>query len=130
MNKQKHIDYWLASAEKDVEVMQYLLAGKKYVQGLFFGHLYLEKLLKALWVKNNEENIAPKTHNLLKLLSEGNVKLEEGNEMFLLKLNLYQIEGRYPEDLEKLYAVTNKELADEYVLKINEIKKCLLEKLQ
>jgi hypothetical protein len=48
MTKQVHIDYWLKSAEKDWEIMEYLMKGGKFVHALFFGHLYLEKLTKAL----------------------------------------------------------------------------------
>lgn len=53
----KHISYWVKSAENDWEVLLYLLKGKKYVYALFFWHLYLEKLCKALWVKQNKEGI-------------------------------------------------------------------------
>ena len=75
MTKQQHIDYWMSSAEKDWEIIEYLLKGKKYVHALFFGHLYLEKSAKALWVKNNTENIPPKIHNIVKLLKESDIEL-------------------------------------------------------
>ena len=130
MNQQKHIEHWLASAGKDWDVLLHLMKGKKYVHTLFFGHLYLEKLSKALWVQNNKENYPPKTHNLLKILSEANVTLNEDAQLFLLKLNKYQIEGRYPEDIEKLYAITHKELATEYINKIKHLDKCLRKQLQ
>jgi HEPN domain-containing protein len=126
MTKQKHIDHWLNSAGKDWEIMEYLLKGKKYVHALFFGHLYLEKLAKALWVKNKAENIPPKIHNLLKLLKEAAIELTQEQQMFLLKLNQYQIEGRYPEDIDKLYKFTNSKLASEYVNEIKKLKKCFL----
>ena len=109
--------------------MEYLLKGKKYVHALFFGHLYLEKLAKTLWVINGTENIPPKTHNLLKLLNEAGVELEESQQVFLLKLNQYQIEGRYPEDIDKLYKFTNSKLTAEYIKEIKKLKKCFLEKM-
>ena len=130
MTKKEHIDYWLKSAEKDWETMKFLLKGKRYVHALFFGHLYLEKILKALWVKNNKENYPPKIHNLLSILKQAKVELEEEQQMFLLKLNQYQIEGRYPEDVEKLYKITDKKLADDYLKQIKTIGECLLKNLQ
>ncbi|HTB06648.1 MAG TPA: HEPN domain-containing protein [Bacteroidia bacterium] len=130
MNKKDHIKYWKESAAKDLEVMNYLMKGGKYVHALFFGHLYLEKLCKALWVANNTENIAPKWHNLLKLLKEANVDLDESQQVFLLKLNQYQIEGRYPEDIKKLYKLTTKALANEYIKEIKSLKKCFLGKMR
>lgn len=129
MTKKEHIEYWLKSAQKDLETMHYLLKGKKYVHALFFGHLYIEKISKALWIKNNGENYPPKIHNILSILEKANVKLEEEQQLFLLKLNRYQIEGRYPEDIDKLYKITKKDLANEYSVKLKEIAKCLQKKL-
>src|SRR4051794_28667667 len=100
MDKKEHVDYWLRIAEKDQDMMTYLLEGKRYVQALFFGHLYLEKIAKALWVKNNVENIPPKTHNLLKIIKESSIELSVEDQAFLIKLNQYQIESRYPEDID------------------------------
>ncbi len=130
MSKQKHIDHWLSSAGKDWDVLLHLMKGRKYVHALFFGHLYLEKLAKALWVQNNTENYPPKTHNLLKLLNEANIMLPEADQLFLLKLNKYQIEGRYPEDIENLYAITHKELATEYIKIIKQLQLWLRKQLR
>lgn len=130
MSKQKHINHWLASAAKDWDVLLHLMKGRKYVHALFFGHLYLEKISKALWVQNNTENYPPKTHNLLKLLNEANIVLAEEDQLFLLKLNKYQIEGRYPEDIENLYAITHKELATEYIKTIKQLQLWLRKQLQ
>ena len=129
MTKRKHIDYWVQSATKDLETMEYLMKGRKYVHALFFGHLNLEKLCKAIWVINNNDNIPPKTHNLLKLLKEANIILDDSQQLFLLKLNQYQIEGRYPEDIGKLYKITDKSLATQYIKEIKKLKKCFLDKM-
>jgi len=125
MDKQEHIDYWLKIAEKDLDMMTYLIEGKRYVQALFFGHLYLEKIAKALWVKNNKENVPPKTHNLLKIIKESSLDLSDDDQAFLIKLNQYQIESRYPEDIDRLYKITDKQLTDGYFNKIYLIEKCL-----
>jgi HEPN domain-containing protein len=130
LSKQKHIEYWLKSAEKDKEVIDYLFKGKKYVHALFFAHLFLEKLCKASWIKKHAENNPPKIHNLLKLIKEAAIELSEQDQLFLLKLNQYQIEGRYPDDIEKLYRVTNQDLAENYILETNRIAKCIQEHLQ
>ncbi len=129
MDKKEHIDYWVRIAEKDEDMIQYLMEGKRYVQALFFGHLYLEKIAKALWVKNNLENVPPKTHNLLKIIKDSNLELPIELQAFLIKLNLYQIESRYPEDIDKLYNITNKELTEDYLSKIKIIDKCLKEQM-
>ncbi len=130
MTKQEHIAYWLNSVAEDVETMNYLFAGKRYVHALFFGHLYIEKISKALWIKNNEENYPPKIHNILALLKQANIILEDEQQVFLLKLNQYQIEGRYPEDIENLYKKTDIKLSLDYFEQIKIIAQCLQEKMQ
>ena len=130
LSKQKHIEYWTKTAEKDKEVIEYLLKGEKYVHALFFAHLYLEKLCKALWVKKNTENIPPKIHNLLKLVKDINLTRTEQDQLFLLKLNQYQIEGRYPDDIAKLYQMTNKNLTENSISETNKIAQCIQKHLQ
>ena len=125
MDKNEHIAYWLKIAEKDSDMMKYLIDGGKHVHALFFGHLYLEKIAKAIWVKNNMANTPPKTHNLLKIIKEAQLDLPDEDQTFLLKLNQYQVESRYPEDIDKLYKITDKKLTEEYFAKIATIDICL-----
>ena len=129
MEKKDYIDYWLKSTEHDFGSMEYLFEGKRYVHALFFGHLYIEKISKALWIRNNDENYPPRIHNILTILQQAKIMLDEDYLLFLLKLNQYQIEGRYPEDNEKLYKITDQQLALHYVITIKTIATCLLNKL-
>ena len=46
MNVDTVVRYWLETAEEDWPVAEHLLASGDYRYALFFGHLYLEKLLK------------------------------------------------------------------------------------
>ena|ERR1035437_7421569 len=130
MTKEEHINHWLKTADEDMKTMYLLYKEKKYVHALFFGHLHLEKYCKALWIKNNESNTPPKIHNLLTILERANVTVEEDKKIFLLKLNQYQLEGRYPSDWDKLWKITNGSLTTNYVETIKEISKCILKKLQ
>jgi HEPN domain-containing protein len=45
------VTYWVESAEKDFKTMNDLFQTKNYSWSLFMGHLVIEKLLKALYVK-------------------------------------------------------------------------------
>lgn len=49
MTKQDKIQYWIAVAENDWRVSEHLYEKKDYPYALFFGHLTIEKLLKALY---------------------------------------------------------------------------------
>src|SRR5436189_102792 len=111
MTKEQHINHWLKSAEDDLNTMNILFREGSFLHSLFFGHLYLEKICKAVWVKNSNDNIAPFSHNLKKLLEGIDTGLSSGDFDFLAKLNNYQLEGRYPESAFSLKQMTTKELA-------------------
>lgn len=128
--KEEHINYWIEQAKDDWEAVHTLLGGGKYLQALFFAHLVIEKLCKAIWIKNNENNIPPKTHNLLFILSQTPVKLTEDQSEFLLTLNRFQLEGRYPEYITKMRSLCNEQFTNDIITKTNEMKKWLTEKLR
>jgi len=92
----KQIKYWQAGAESDLETAEILIVNKKYVQGLFFCHLCIEKIIKALIVKKTKQ-IPPKSHDLFYLSEKASIALPEEHEMFMQILMKYQLEGRYPE---------------------------------
>jgi len=91
-----HIKYWIESASDDLETAIILINNKKYLHGLFFCHLTIEKSLKAAFVSNNG-TIPPKSHNLFLLSGKSNINFDEKDEIFLGVLMKYQLEGRYPD---------------------------------
>ncbi len=129
-SKKEHISFWTEQADDDWEVVEMLFAGKKYLQSLFFAHLVIEKICKSLWIKDNEGNIPPRTHNLIYILSKTNIELSETESEFLLNLNRFQLEGRYPDYMTKMYKICNKDFTKKMIDKTLDIKKCLIKKLQ
>lgn len=89
--------YWLESAEDDWPVVEHLFASGDYHYALFFGHLYLEKLLEALVVKVTGEH-APRAHNLLFLAERAGLIVPEDKRDVLVRVTGYNIETRYPEE--------------------------------
>ncbi|CAA9292043.1 MAG: hypothetical protein AVDCRST_MAG95-4066, partial [uncultured Adhaeribacter sp.] len=69
LNQDAIVSYWLESSDSDFATMQHLFTAKDYSWSLFLGHLVIEKLLKALFVKNLNKQ-APFTHDLLRLASK------------------------------------------------------------
>lgn len=49
------IKYWKTGANESFVTMQYLYKGQRYSDCLFFGHLTLEKILKALVVLETKD---------------------------------------------------------------------------
>ncbi|PIZ01270.1 DNA-binding protein, partial [bacterium (Candidatus Gribaldobacteria) CG_4_10_14_0_8_um_filter_33_9] len=65
-NVKKIVEYWRKTAEYDYKTMVFLFKGKEYSNSLFFGHIVLEKILKALVVQRTKEQ-APYIHDLVRL---------------------------------------------------------------
>jgi HEPN domain-containing protein len=125
MNKQEHIDYWLQTSEMDLSSMETIHNAGKYTIALFMGHLALEKLLKAFWVKAHSDNFPPKTHNLVKLADEAAVKLNENEISLLLEINEFNLETRYPDFKLDFYKKCTQEFSSEYIVKIKELYTCI-----
>ena len=96
INITKQIEYWQHSALSNIETAEILVESRKYIEGMFFCHLSVEKILKALVVKETE-NIPPKTHDLFHLVSIAKIDVLENQSEFMQILMKYQLEGRYPE---------------------------------
>lgn len=115
-----HIEFWLNSADHDLETAESLFSAKKFDWCLFLGHLVLEKALKAFYVKDNENRFPPKTHNLLKLAEETTIPLNDDVKLFLDEVNDFNLEVRYPEYKQEFYKTCTKKFAEEYFKKIKE----------
>lgn len=70
---------------------------KKYDWCLFVGHLALEKILKAVFVDRNNNNIPPKIHNLVRLTELSNIDLSDDQKFILDTINDFSIQARYPD---------------------------------
>jgi HEPN domain-containing protein len=121
MTQEEHIRYWLDSAEHDLETSNTLFESSKYDWSLFIGHLVLEKLLKAVFVKNNDNKIPPKLHNLVRLSELSLIELDEDKKIILDKINDFNLEVRYPEYKNELYKTCTKEFAEENINYIKEL---------
>lgn len=96
----KQITFWRESAREDWDVARQLVEDGRIRHGLFFAHLALEKILKALVCKHSQD-LAPKLHNLSRLSELAGLMLDVENMHVLAEMNAFHIEGRYPELLTK-----------------------------
>lgn len=67
IDKEKLIKFWIESSDEDFDTMIAMFETRRFNWALFVGHLMIEKLLKALFVKINSE-YPPFIHNLLRLV--------------------------------------------------------------
>ena len=82
MTQEEHINYWLESAQHDLETAESLFNSAKYDWSLFVAHLVLEKTIKSIFVKNNQNKIPPKIHNLVRLSELSLLDLNEEQRIF------------------------------------------------
>jgi HEPN domain-containing protein len=121
----KQISFWRDSAKEDWEVARQLVDNGRIRHGLFFSHLALEKILKALVCKNSQD-LAPRFHNLSRLTELAGVVLDSGYMDVLAEMNAFHIEGRYPESLTK---PPTKEEALNYIDRAEEVFQWLMNRL-
>ena len=130
MTKEEHIKYWSSQVDEDFDCAEVLFIAKHYAQALFWAHLSLEKLCKALWIQNSEENVPPFVHNLLRLVSSSGIVMSEEDLQFISEMNVFQIKGRYPDYAQSLEKTVTEEISSEYLLKTKNLILCLQKKLQ
>ena len=67
---------------------------KRYNWSLFVGHLMIEKLLKAYYVKIKQD-FPPFIHNLLRLAEVAEIKLTDEQKIFFVTITAFNINTRY-----------------------------------
>ena len=125
MNIDEIVQYWVDSAGNDLQAADSNFASGHYDWSLFIGHLVIEKLLKAHWVKYNQELNPPRTHNLTRLAEQSKIELTAEQEIFLDIVTTFNISARYPEHKKEFYKKATKEYSFENLEKIKEIYKWL-----
>jgi len=123
------IKYWLNTAKHDFETMLGLFKLKRYPDCLFYGHMVLEKVLKAVVVQKKKKH-SPPVHNLLVLLREAGINLEKEKAEFLAEVNKFNIRARYPDYKLSFYKMCNRKYTEERLEKIKLIYKELCQKIK
>ncbi|HQE92923.1 MAG TPA: HEPN domain-containing protein [Anaerolineae bacterium] len=95
------ISYWLTEAQESLQVAEHLVEKRDYSYALFFGHLAVEKILKAIHAAKRQEH-APPIHNLLRLAKIAGLEPNEMQAEALLTITAFNIEARYP-DLKRAF---------------------------
>jgi len=129
MTKEQHIDYWMNMAEEDWTTVGALFAMERYLHSLFWAHLSVERLAKAIWVKKHDVNTPPKESTIVRLLQDSGVDLGKDTMNFLDYFNDFQLSNSYPDDTNKLYRICTKEFTSQELNKVKNVRTSLLEML-
>lgn len=126
--KNKTIRYWLQSSDDDFETMLVLFSNKRYNWSLFIGHLMVEKLLKAYYVKVKNE-YPPLIHNLLRLAEIANISLDEGKKAELATITAFNIQARYDDYKISFQNKCTQEFTEQWIDKLKEIRLWIKEQI-
>ncbi len=129
MVKKDKIKYWLKTADQDWKVANHLFEKEDYSYALFFGHLTIEKILKAIFT-DKKDKTPPFSHNLVYLSEKAGLELNDENLELLEEISDFNLEARYPDDKFSFYKKSTMEFTENKLEQIERLKKWLLQKLQ
>lgn len=122
LNVEKVVNHWLETSEQDFETMIKMFDSKSYNWALFIGHISVEKLLKALFVKKNNKH-APFTHNLYRIAELSKIDMDEEQADWLDEITSFNLNARYDDYKRQFYNLCTKEYTEEWLDKITILRK-------
>lgn len=127
--KKEKVKYWLDSAEDDWKVAKHLFEKGDYSYSLFFGHLTIEKSLKAVYVERLTNN-PPFTHRLVYLAEKASLELSEEKLRLLETVTDFNMEARYPDEKFSFKRTCTKKFTQKYLTEIEVMRKWLVKQIK
>ena len=107
------ISYWKRLSEEKWKTAEALMEKERYADALFFVHLSLDALLKAVVVEKTDEQ-APRIHDLLRLAYLAGLEPDTEQQKQLAIFTTFNVEGRYDDYKLALHKKATKEYVYEY----------------
>lgn len=127
-DKERIINHWIESSEKDFKAMMDLYRTQNNNWALFMGHLVIEKLLKALFVKTHGE-FPPMIHDLRRICEKAGVELDMPQTVLLDSISRFNINARYDDYKLSFYQLCTDSFTTEWIEKIKECRLWIKAKL-
>ncbi|MFA5480584.1 MAG: HEPN domain-containing protein [Candidatus Muiribacteriota bacterium] len=124
MEKIDLINYWIKTSDNDFKTMQNLFSSNDYSWSLFVGHLVIEKLLKALYIKEKNET-PPFTHDLNRLANKIGIEINDKKADKLDMITKFNISGRYPDYKMEFRKICTKEFTENQINEIKDLRQWL-----
>lgn len=105
------INHWIATSKDDFKTMDGLFNYKSYNWALFLGHIALEKMLKALFVRKQRKH-APAIHNLYRLAEMCQLELTEDYADWLDTITSFNLNARYNDYKREFYRLCTREYTE------------------
>lgn len=124
MENEELITYWLTTSDRDFRTMNNLFDKKDYYWALFIGHLVIEKLLKAYYIKNIDKKY-PFDHDLVRLAAKAKLVLDEDQKDLLDTITTFNIRARYDDYKLEFYKICTKDFTAEWIGNIKRLREWL-----
>lgn len=118
-DKERIINHWIKSSDKDFKTMMDLYKTKNNNWALFIGHIVIEKLLKALFVKCNNE-FPPMIHDLRSLYEKAGLNPDNDQRILLDSITRFNINARYDDYKQSFRKISTDSFTKEWIEKIKE----------
>ena len=102
------VKHWTETSDNDFKVMLSLLESKQHSWALFLGHIVIEKLLKAYYVKLHSKH-APLFHDLVRIAQRGEFVLTDEQLDWLEAITKFNLNARYDDYKSNFYALCTAE---------------------
>jgi len=122
------VQHWRESSEMNYSTMRNLLKTNEYSWALFMGHLVIEKLIKALYVKKLQQHPLFK-HDLLLLLKKIDIELPAGYDEWLDEITTFNLNARYDDYKQSFYKRCTPEYSQIWIDKIEILRQWLINQL-
>jgi HEPN domain-containing protein len=122
------IQHWRESSEQNYSTMLNLLKTKEYSWALFLGHLVVEKLIKALYVKRLHQHPVFK-HDLLYLIKKIDIELPANYVEWLDEITTFNLNARYDDYKQSFYKLCTYEYSKAWIDKIEILRVWLMSQL-
>ena len=109
-----NIEYWLTSSKDDLDTADKLFVAKKYHHCLFFVHLALEKVLKAVYASRKHQ-APPLVHDLVRLAQKSDLEIGESLTFQLVEISTFNVAARYDDYRFKFYKKATREYANRWL---------------
>jgi HEPN domain-containing protein len=119
---EKTVQYWIDISEYDLQVAKTILDKGHYLYVGFMCHQAVEKMLKAIYVKQTS-TMPPYIHKLDKLVERVGLKaaMSQEHNDFIDELTPLNIQARYPAYKEAIYSLIDKGKATQIVNKTEDL---------
>jgi HEPN domain-containing protein len=94
-----------------------LYDSKSFGWALFLGHISIEKLLKAYYVRKYQKH-APFTHNLYRLAELCELELSDEYSDWLDKITSFNLNARYEDYKREFYSLCTEDFTTDWIEKI------------